>query len=101
MAKYHFTNKAVEDLANIWNYTFETWSERQADTYYNMLIESCQKIVENPRLYGVKYDEITEGLRGYRANKHIIFYQILQDDEILIIRILHQRMDLKRRMNED
>ena len=101
MAKYHFTNKAVEDLANIWNYTFETWSERQADTYYNILIESCQKIVENPRLYGVKYDEITEGLRGYRANKHIIFYQILQDDEILIIRILHQRMDLKRRMNED
>ena len=72
MAKYHFTNKAVEDLANIWNYTFETWSERQADTYYNMLIESCQKIVENPWLYGVKYDEITEGLRGYRANKHII-----------------------------
>ena len=101
MAKYHFTNKAVEDLANIWNYTFETWSERQADTYYNMLIESCQKIVENPWLYGVKYDEITEGLRGYRANKHIIFYQILQDDEILIIRILHQRMDLKRRMIED
>lgn len=101
MAKYHFTNKAVEDLANIWNYTFETWSERQADTYYNMLIESCQKIVENPWLYGVKYDEITEGLRGYRANKHIIFYQILHDDEILIIRILHQRMDLKRRMTED
>lgn len=46
MAKYHFTNKAVEDLTNIWNYTFETWSERQADMYYNMLIESCQKIVE-------------------------------------------------------
>lgn len=101
MAKYHFTNKAVEDLSNIWNYTFETWSERQADIYYNMLIESCQKIADNPWLYGLKYDEITEGLRGYRANKHIIFYQILQDDEILTIRILHQRMDLKRRMNED
>lgn len=101
MAKYHFTNKAVEDLTNIWNYTFETWSERQADMYYNMLIESCQKIVENPWLYGFKYDEITEGLRGFRAYKHIIFYQILHDDEILIIRILHQRMDLKRRMIED
>ncbi|MEE1147153.1 MAG: type II toxin-antitoxin system RelE/ParE family toxin [Bacteroidaceae bacterium] len=52
-------------------------------------------------MYGFKYDEITEGLRGFRANKHIIFYQILHDDEILIIRILHQRMDLKRRMIED
>ena len=101
MTKYYLTNKAVEDLTNIWNYTFDTWSERQADIYYNMLIESCQKIAENPLLYGLKYDEITEGLRGYRANKHIIFYQILQDDKILVIRILHQRMDLKRRMVED
>ncbi len=31
MAKYKLTNKAVKDLANIWNYTFEAWSERQAD----------------------------------------------------------------------
>lgn len=66
-----------------------------------MLIESCQKIVENPLSYGMKYDEITEGLRGYGVNKHLIFCQILQDDEIIVIRILHQRMDLKRRMIED
>ena len=64
---------------------------------YRVLSKDCKK----PWLYGLKYDEITEGLRGYRANKHIIFYQILHDDEILIIRILHQQMDLKRRMIED
>ena len=48
MAKYHLTNKAVEDLSNIWEYTVDTWSERQADDYYNMLIASCQKITEDP-----------------------------------------------------
>ena len=95
MAKYHLTNKAVEDLTNIWEYTVDTWSERQADDYYNMLIASFQKITENPRLFGLKYEEIAEGLRGYRANKHIIFYRILADGDILVIRILHQRMDLK------
>ena len=31
MAKYHFSNKAVEDLSAIWNYTFDAWSEHQAD----------------------------------------------------------------------
>ena len=101
MAKYHLTNKAVEDLTNIWEYTVDTWSERQADDYYNMLIASCQIITENPRLFGLKYEEIAEGLHGYRANKHIIFYRILADGDILVIRILHQRMDLKRRMLED
>jgi toxin ParE1/3/4 len=101
MAKYHLTNKAVEDLSNIWEYTVDTWSERQADDYYNMLIASFQKITENPRLFGLKYEEIAEGLRGYRANKHIIFYRILADGDILIIRILHQRMDLKLRLLVD
>lgn len=101
MAKYHLTNKAVEDLSNIWEYTVDTWSERQADDYYNMLIASFQKITENPRLFGLKYEAIAEGLYGYRANKHIIFYRILTDKDILVIRILHQRMDLKHRVLED
>ena len=101
MAKYHLTNKAVEDLSNIWEYTVDTWSERQADDYYNMLIASFQKITENPRLFGLKNEEIAEGLYGDRANKHIIFYRILADKDILVIRILHQRMDLKHRVLED
>ena len=101
MAKYHLTNKAVEDLSNIWEYTVDTWSERQADDYYNMLIASFQKITENPRLFDLNYEEIAEGLYGYRANKHIIFYRILTGGDILIIRILHQRMDLKHRVLED
>ncbi len=50
MAKYKLTNKAVEDLANIWNYTFEVWSERQADKYYEMLIWNFQEIANNPSL---------------------------------------------------
>ena len=31
MVKYLLTRRAVEDLTNIWNYTFDQWSEDQAD----------------------------------------------------------------------
>jgi len=41
MTKYFFSNKAIEDLSAIWNYTIETWSEEQADKYYNMLLAFC------------------------------------------------------------
>ena len=44
MPGYILTNKAVEDLSTIWNYTFETWSETQADKYYIMLLNSCRDI---------------------------------------------------------
>ena len=29
MVKYNLTKKAVEDLADIWDYTFEEWSEKK------------------------------------------------------------------------
>ena len=100
MAKYFLTNKAVEDLADIWNYTFDVWSEKQADGYYNMLIASCQKIADHPELFGKRYDEITAGLRGFKANKHIIFYRISPANMVEIIRILHSRMDIPNRLTE-
>ena len=100
MAKYRLTNKAVKDLADIWNYTFDEWSERQADDYYNMLIASCQKIATNPQLFGKRYDEIFDELRGFKAGKHLLFYRILDSGDVEIIRILHERMDLRNRIGE-
>ena len=50
MADYKLTNKAVEDLEEIWDYTFQKWSEQQADKYYTLLIDTCQSIGENPDL---------------------------------------------------
>ncbi|WJS94125.1 type II toxin-antitoxin system RelE/ParE family toxin [Flavobacterium johnsoniae] len=94
MAKYYLTNKAVEDLADIWNYTFDEWSEKQADKYYLLLLDSCQEVAENPNL-GKKYDNVSEKLLGYKSNEHILFYRIISKQEIEIIRILHGRMDLK------
>ncbi|MCC9065847.1 type II toxin-antitoxin system RelE/ParE family toxin [Flavobacterium piscisymbiosum] len=94
MAKYYLTNKAVDDLATIWDYTYDEWSENQADKYYLLLLNSCQDIADNPSL-GKKYDNVTEKLLGFKSNQHIIFYQIISNKEVEIIRILHGRMDLK------
>ncbi len=99
MVKYNLTKKAVEDLADIWDYTFEEWSEKQADTYYDMLISNCKRIAGNPSL-GKNYNGITENLFGLRTNRHIIFYRQIAENEIEVTRILHERMDLENRMLE-
>lgn len=99
MAEFKLTNKAVEDLAKIWNYTFEVWSEDQADKQHEMLISKCQDIADNPSS-GRNYQGITENLRGMKVNRHIIFYRTLSENYIEITRILHERMDLKIRISE-
>ena len=95
MAKYYFTRKAVEDLTSIWNYTFDKWSEKQADKYYEMLINMCREVAESPSLLGRKYDEVADGLYGIKANRHIIFYRVVESAGVEIVRILHERMDLR------
>ena len=70
------------------------WSESQADTYYKMLVMSFDKITIMPSVYGHRYEEVDDGLYGYKAGRHIIFYRILSDNDILIVRILHERMDV-------
>ncbi len=100
MAKYKLTNKAIEDLTNIWNYTFDIWSENQADVYYHMLLENCNEVACNPEL-GKKYSWISESLFGFKAGRHIIFYRRMKENEIEITRILHEQMDLSTRIIEN
>ena len=99
MVEYKLTNKAVEDLTKIWDYTFDKWSEKQADKYYEMLLENCQHIADNPNI-GKNCEGIKEELFGIKVNKHIIFYRKSDNNPIEITRILHERMDLKSRINE-
>jgi toxin ParE1/3/4 len=98
MAIFKLTNKAVEDLNQIWEYTTYKWSEQQADNYYNLLLKGCQNITDNPNL-GKIYNEIMPDLLGFKTNRHIIFYR-KSSDYIEITRILHEQMDLKNRINE-
>ena len=99
MSKYHLTNKAVDDLSKIWDYTYEVWSENQADKYYYELLQDCQELSEYQNL-GWNYIEIDLEIYGYKSGQHIIFYRKLNELEIEIVRFLHSRMDFKNRIEE-
>jgi toxin ParE1/3/4 len=99
MAKVILRQEAIDDLNSIWDYTFEQWSENQADKYYSTLRFACKEIGENPDI-GKEYTGIRRDLLGLKSGKHIIFYHLISDNEIEVIRILHERMDLKNRLTE-
>lgn len=100
MAKFHLTNKAVEDLDSIWLYTIEHWSENQADKYYRILSGEFQTIADSKKILDREYVEIHSGLYGRHCQKHVIFYRIV-DNEIEIVRILHERMDYASKFIDD
>ena len=88
MAKFSLTKKAVQDPKQIWNYTYDNWSENQADKYLNQLLKHCAKISKNPQ-NGRTYDILYPNLRGSKIIKHIVFYREMEKEEIEVERILH------------
>ena len=96
MAKYDISKQALEDLYKIWEYTVDTWSETQADKYYELLADALDKISTDPQKTGKTYDEIFTGLKGYHVKKHKVFYIIQENGRAFIVRILHENMDYKR-----
>lgn len=100
MAEHQFSLHAVEDLTDIWTYTVEVWSERQADRYYDLLVETCGELAERPSL-GRKFAGATENFLGFPVGRHVIFYTIVSPEEIVIVRILHENMDFERQLEED
>ena len=99
MAKVILRQKAINDLNDIWDYTFEKWSAKQADKYYATIKLACNGIGKDPDV-GKEYYGINKNLLGLKSGKHIIFYKSISEDKIEVIRILHERMDLKKRITE-
>lgn len=99
MPKYQLTSLCNQDINEIWEYTFHKWSVRQADKYYDLLIESFIQITIDPNC-GKNYDGVDPNLLGLKTGKHIVFYEIIDDHTIEINRVLHQSMDIESKIKK-
>ena len=95
--KIKISQEAQKDLRNIWNYTKNKWSNAQADRYYSLLIQEINFISNNP-FVGESINEIRANYRFTKVKYHLIFYRTSNANLIEIVRILHQRMDVKNRL---
>ena len=62
--------------------------------YYSLLIDSCQELANKSSL-GKSYDVVEKNILGFKTGQHVIFYRIVTEKEIEVVRILHGMMDMK------
>ncbi|MBO4633947.1 MAG: type II toxin-antitoxin system RelE/ParE family toxin [Bacteroidales bacterium] len=55
-------------------------------------------MANKPYNKGQDYCFIYPGLRGYHIGHHLVFYTIQENGRVLIVRILHEKMDFKRHL---
>jgi toxin ParE1/3/4 len=88
LSTYRLGPKGVSDLAEIFDYTVDTWDEEQAENYLDELAMCFHRLADSPGLGRACY-RIYPGVR-FEQGKHVIFYKP-ERHGIVISRILPQR----------
>lgn len=96
MAEYRLSPAAELDLQNIWRYTQQEWSTGQADRYIEVLASAFVELADAPKT-APSCDHIRPGYRRRSIERHVIYFRIT-DYGIVIVRILHVRMDAARQL---
>lgn len=95
MPGYEITLAAEEDLREIWRYTLDTWGPEQADTYL-VQIEDCLEAIGGGRVRSRSSQRLPGGVCVHRCQHHFIFWIVI--DRPIIIAVLHEKMDVVRRL---
>ncbi len=98
MAVYRLSPKAAADLDGIYEYTILNFGLEQAQDYLTGLHSHFHTLAEHP-MYGRSASQLAPGLRRTAYQSHVVFYQP-QSSGVLIVRVLHERMDIETRLSE-
>ena len=88
-----WSQPAIADLSDIWDYYANAASRRTADNIVRAIGDACYLIEDHP--YGGRSrDEVRPGLRSVVANPHGAFYRVNADGLAEVIRVIDGRRDI-------
>lgn len=94
MGTFYFTEQAEKDLEAIIDFTFQRWGAAQSHNYIDDLEALAQILADNP-LLGAERDELSQGLRSFPYQSHVLFY-MQHKEGVAIVRVLHTSVDVVR-----
>jgi toxin ParE1/3/4 len=89
---------ANSDIRSMARYTQDTWGSDQRRRYLHGLNEKFEMLAEIPEMAEERRD-FRPPVRIHHYEKHLIIY-VIEDGGILIVRILHQNMDVPAQLSD-
>lgn len=96
MAAYSLSAKAADELDQIYEYSILNFGLVQARSYLDGLHQLFRMLADNPML-GRSAEQLAPSLRRVEYKSHVVFYRAA-DRHTLIVRVLHQNMDVDRHL---
>lgn len=94
MKSIKYARRANADLEDITDYTARTWGADQAKRYIRDIRTQIERMASGDAI-AQPLQVARDGLFKCRVNRHFIVFE-QTDDCILIVRVLHEAMDISR-----
>ncbi len=91
------SSSAKKDLQGIATDTLQEWGAVQKKRYLDLIKKSFQTLSTMGNI-GKKRNDIEQGLYAYSIKKHTVYFRET-DQEYIVLRILHSRMDPERHLS--
>ena len=98
MTGYYLSPAAEADVNHIWNYTVEKWGVRQATSYVGDIRDVCAALSQGTHVS--RPVTIRNGYHKAIVGTHMVYFRRSSDASIIVVRILHQSMDVERHLPE-
>ena len=92
MPQYLFTDQTKCDLIQIRLFTVERWGNIQSVRYLRDLRKTLRLLSEMPSMGTACFDDLGENIYRFPFSRHVIYYQSMPNEKIVVVAILHQHM---------
>jgi len=115
MARFRLARPAQIDLANILSISAERWGAEGRQRYATVLVTAMRQVAAEPdgpltrkrpdlrsgiRSFHVRYARRSAAGAKVRRPVHVLYYRVAEGGVIEIIRVLHERMEPSRHLDE-
>ena len=97
MHPFLLTAAARKDVIEIGRFSTEKWGKRQRDNYLKQLDDAFRLLARQPEI-GRDAENIKLGYKKFSQGSHLIFYRVGTESKIVVIRILHNSMDVEQHL---
>ena len=99
MKRLVLTEIARADLASIRRFSTRSWGRDQTSRYIDALRDTMKGFVRGTVVTRAR-DDLRPGILMATSGRHSIFFEA-DDVRVLVVRVLHDRMDYRRHLNPD
>ena len=97
MKRIQFSKQALIDLQEIKRYTYSQWSSEQYIAYRDSLLDECYSLPQKVQL--ISFSTYKNYLYTHCLH-HYVFFRIT-DNDVFIVRILHERQRFAKHLRDE